>query len=124
MKAESGSARNSTTRATSSGSPSRPTGILAMTLSRASLGTACDHLGGDVAGRDGVDGDALAGGLLREAHGQAEQAGLGGGVVGLADVAGLADDRADVDDAARSAVEHVLQDRPGQVERAGQVDLR
>ena len=29
----------------------------------------------------------------------------------------------DVDDAARSAVEHVLQDRPGQVERAGQVDL-
>src|ERR687894_716754 len=63
------------------------------------------------------------GGLLREAHGQAEQAGFGGGVVGLADVAGLADDRADVDDAARPAVEHVLQDRAGEVEGAGEVDL-
>src|SRR5215212_8193888 len=39
------------------------------------LGDGLDHFGGDVAGCDGVDGDALAGGLL-------------------ADVAGLADDRA------------------------------
>ena len=40
MKPESGSARNSTVRAISSGSPSRPTGIFAITLSRASCGTA------------------------------------------------------------------------------------
>ena len=66
---------------------------------------------------------SLARGLQREAHRQAEQAGLGRGVVGLADVAGLADDRADVDDAAGPAVQHVLQDRPRQVEGAGQVDL-
>ena len=30
----------------------------------------------------------------------------------------------DVDDPAVAAVEHVLQDRPGQVERAGQVDVQ
>src|SRR4051812_39692356 len=100
-----------------------PDGDLGDDLVEGFLGDGLDHLGGDVAGCDGVDGDALAGGLLGEAHGQAEQAGFGGGVVGLADVAGLADDRADVDDAARSAVEHVLQDRPRQVERARQVDL-
>src|SRR5439155_9736648 len=71
-----------------------------------------DHLGGDVAGGHRVDGDALAGRLLGEAHGQPEEAGLRRGVVGLTDVAGLADDRADVDDAAGPTVEHVLQDRP------------
>jgi hypothetical protein len=40
MKLASGSARNSTVRAISSGSPSRPTGIFAITRSRASFGTA------------------------------------------------------------------------------------
>ena len=37
MNPESGSARNSTTRAISSGSPRRPTGILAITSSKAGL---------------------------------------------------------------------------------------
>src|SRR6185437_10896954 len=40
--------------------------------------------------------------------GQAEQAGLGRGVVDLADVAGLADGRGHVDDPAGTALDHVL----------------
>src|SRR6476661_588863 len=100
-----------------------PGGDLGDDLLAGGPGNGGDHLRGDVAGRDGDDGDALAGGLLRQAHGQAEQTCLGRGVVGLADVAGLADDRADVDDAPGSAVEHVLQDRSGQVERTGEVHL-
>src|SRR5215831_9051664 len=84
------------------------------------LGHVGHHVGGDVAGRDRVDGepdpvahrlagpveleDRLLGQRLREA----EQPGLGGGVVDLADVAGLADHRGHVDDPAGAALEHVL----------------
>src|SRR4029453_3012297 len=45
------------------------------------------------------------------------------GVVGLADVALLPDHRADVDDPAVAAVQHVLEHGPAQVEGAGQVDV-
>jgi hypothetical protein len=51
-----------------------------------------------------------------------EQAGLRCGVVRLADVSGLADDRGDVDDPARSALDHVRQHRLRHKERARQVD--
>src|SRR2546423_10082128 len=48
---------------------------------------------------------------------------MGHRVVGLTCPAGRADHRGDVDDPAVAAVEHVLQDGPGQVERPGQVDV-
>jgi hypothetical protein len=59
-----------------------------------------DHVGIDIAGRDRVDGDADARAFLRQRLGEAVDAGFGGGVIDLAILAGLAVDRADVDDAA------------------------
>eukprot|EP00966_Prymnesium_polylepis_P209844 4860143-Prymnesium_polylepis.2 len=55
-----------------------------------------------------VDGDAARRELARHRHGHADHARLGRGVVGLADVANLADDRRDVDDPARPLLEHEL----------------
>src|SRR5215217_733554 len=86
------------------------------------LGHGRDHLGGDEPGRDRVDRDPLAGRLKGQAVGQPEQARLGGRVVGLADVALLADDRADVDDPAVAAVQHMLEHGMTQIERARQVN--
>ena len=61
-------------------------------------------------------------GLPGQRLGQPEQAGLGGGVVDLADVAGLADDRGHVDDPAGAALDHVLDRGLGHEEGARQVD--
>src|SRR6266851_4111696 len=92
------------------------------------------HVGGDVARGDRVDGqpDPVPGRTLRPAElednlasqglGQPEQAGLGRGVVDLADVAGLADDRGHVDDPAGAVLDHVLDRGLGHEEGAGQVD--
>src|SRR5690606_12918296 len=80
------------------------------------IGHGARHGGFDETGRDAVDGDALAGGLARQGHGEAVQAGLGRGVVGLAEVAGLAADRADVDDASEAARDHALDRVAAQVE--------
>src|SRR5690606_14155513 len=77
-----------------------------------------DHLGVDVAGGDAVDGHALAGVLQRQRLGEADHPGLGGGIVGLADLALLAVDRADVDDAPPAAVAHAVDHLPGHVEHA------
>src|SRR5687768_12707778 len=55
------------------------------------------HLGVDVAGTDRVDGDPALGALLRERLGEADLAGLGGGIVRLSHLALLAVDRGDVD---------------------------
>ena len=51
----------------------------------------------------------LRGAFLRQRLGEADVAGLGGGVVGLADLALLAVDRGDGDDAAELAVAHAVQ---------------
>src|ERR1700761_7541264 len=58
------------------------------------------HGGLDISGSDGVDGDGAAGELAGEGLCEADESGLGGSVVGLAGLAGLADHRGDVDDAA------------------------
>src|SRR5687768_16168017 len=63
-----------------------------------------DHLGGDVARADRVDGDAALRALLRQRLGKAELAGLGGGVVRLPHLSLLAVDRGDVDDATELAL--------------------
>src|SRR3712207_2191762 len=90
-------------------------------------------LGCRVAGRDGVDGDAQPAGLAGALHlvsglagqrlGQAQQPGLGRGVVRLADAAHLADDRGDHHDPPGAALQHVPERGLGQVEGARQVDV-
>src|SRR3954470_21938660 len=80
-----------------------------------------DHLGVDIAGRDRVDGDSGAGALLGERLGEAVDARFGGGVIDLAILAGLAVDRADVDDPAVFALAHPVPDRLGHVEAAAQI---
>ena len=85
-------------------------------------GTACDHLGVDVAGADHVHGDALLGVLLRQRLGEADQAGLGGGVVHLPHLPLLAVDRGDVDDAAIVPLAHALDGQAAEVEGGGEVD--
>src|SRR3546814_13430051 len=67
-----------------------------------------DLFGGDVAGRDGVHGNAFGRILLRHRLGEAEYAGLGGRIVGLAELALLSVDRGDRDDAAVAARAHAL----------------
>src|SRR5450631_1317933 len=97
------------------------------------FGDVLEHLGGHEARGHGVHGDADPvffkparpgedeGCLLGEGLGQAEHAGLGRGVVRLADVSGLADDRGDEDNAPGPAFDHVLQDRLSHIERTRQV---
>src|SRR6185312_4197578 len=87
------------------------------------LGHGAHHLGVDIAGGDGVDGDALAGALLGQGLGEAVDARLGGGVVHLAVLPGLAVDGADVDDAAEAALAHAVDDAAGHVEAGGQVGV-
>src|SRR5690606_30684937 len=75
-----------------------------------------------VARRHRVHGHALARHFARQGHGEAVHAGLGGRVVGLAELAGLAVDRTDVDDAAETARHHTFDRVPAQVEHAVEVD--
>src|SRR6185369_3153161 len=79
------------------------------------------HVGVDVAGHDRVDRDAEARTLLRQRLGEAVDAGFGRGVVHLAVLAGLAVDRADVDDAAELARAHAVDDGPAGVEARGEI---
>ena len=81
-----------------------------------------DHFGVDIAGRDAVDGDALPRILQRQGLGEADHPGLGGGIVGLADLALLAVDRGDVDDAAMAPVAHAVDDLARHVEDAVHID--
>src|SRR6516165_4908786 len=92
------------------------------------------HVRGDVTGSDRVDGqpDALPRGatgpldledrLLGQRFGQAEQPRLGCGVVGLADLAGLADHRGHADDPAGALLDHVVEGGLGHEKGPGQVD--
>src|SRR5207248_676700 len=68
-------------------------------------------------------GDALAAEFAGDGLGEAEQAGLGGGVVGLAGVADDAAGGADVDDAAELAAHHGAGGRADGDEGGGQVGL-
>src|SRR5215469_474035 len=92
------------------------------------------HVGGDEAGGDRVDGepDPLSGvqacpleledRLFGQRLGQPEQTRLGRGVVDLADVAGLADHRRHADDPAAALLDHLVERRLRHEERPGQVD--
>jgi hypothetical protein len=61
--------------------------------------------------------------FLRQGHGEAVHAGLGGRVVGLAGLALLAVDRADLDDAAPALFHHARHHLLGDVEHAVQVGV-
>ncbi|MNZ83058.1 hypothetical protein D3C78_1017770 [compost metagenome] len=61
------------------------------------------HFGAEVAGGYGVDANAVARQFQRHHLGQLHHAGLGGAVHGLAEAGAHAEDRRDVDDAARAA---------------------
>ena len=68
------------------------------------------HISGDKAGGNGVDGYLAAGDFLSHGLGEADDAGLGGGIVALAYVAGDAHNGGNVDDAAcRTLHEGALQ---------------
>src|SRR5262249_18448404 len=82
-----------------------------------------NDVGIDVTGADGVDGDAAACALLRQRLGEADLAGLGGGVVRLAHLALLAVDRGDVDDAAELALAHALDHRAAHVEQRAEIGV-
>src|SRR4051794_19180376 len=58
------------------------------------------HVRFDVAGGDGVDGDAAGAHLLREGLGHGDHAAFGGGIVGLSGGSGLPDHGSDIDDPA------------------------
>ena len=80
-------------------------------------------LPGDDPRRDDVDGDPARGQLQRQGLGRAMQAGLGGGIIGLAAIAGHARQRGDVDDAAPAGAHHRQQQRLGHIEEALQAHV-
>ena len=87
------------------------------------MGTAMHHFGRDIAGADGVDGDALGGVLLRQRLGEADVASLRGRIIGLAHLALLAIDRRDVDDPAEAALAHAFDHRTAHVEQGIEVGV-
>src|SRR4051812_34593021 len=80
-----------------------------------------DHVGVDVTGCDGIDGDALGGTFLGERLGEAVDAGFGRRVVDLTVLAGLTVDRADVDNPAEAALAHTVDHVAAHVEARRQV---
>ena len=94
--------RNSTALAMSCGSASSDSAASATARPRISCRQRARHVGHHHAGRDRIDGDAFLAEFARRGLGQADQAGLGGGVIGLAEFAAHAVDRRDVDDAAEA----------------------
>ncbi|MNC59705.1 hypothetical protein D3C75_1095330 [compost metagenome] len=79
------------------------------------------HGGLDVAWGYGIDGHALAGDFPGQCHGETMDASLGGGVVGLAELATLTVDRGDIDDPPPAFGQHAFNDLLGGVEQARQV---
>src|SRR5205085_9105696 len=82
-----------------------------------------DHVGVDIARSDSVDRHAGTRAFLRQRLGEAVDARLGGGIIDLPVLPGLAVDRADVDDPAVAAAGHALEHRFGHVEAAAEVDV-
>ena len=91
-------ARKSTAPATSSGRPNRPKRNPAQHGRPGLLGQGAGHVGLDEAGRNGIHQDVAAAVLLGDRLGESDQPRLAGSIVGLALVAGEADDAGDIDD--------------------------
>ena len=71
------------------------------------FGNIPEHVGFSETGADGVDGDAMTCYFQRDRLGKTYNASFCGGVVGLSDIAGQGDKRADVDDFAAFTCQHV-----------------
>jgi hypothetical protein len=82
------------------------------------------HVGRDEAGGDGVDRHAAAGDLVGDAASEADEAGLGGGVVRLPGVRPQPGDARDVHDAPEARADHRSQGGAGQAEGRGEVRLQ
>src|SRR5690606_37900972 len=82
-----------------------------------------NHRRVDEAGGHGVHRDAVANEFPGQRLGEADDGRFCRGVVGLAEVAGMAYDAGDVDDAAVAPLDHVVDERLGRVEDAVQVDV-
>ena len=81
-----------------------------------------DHVGLGEARCHAVHGDALARQLLGQGLGERGHARLGGGVVGLPEVADLTDDRGDVHHPAEALLEHLVDEHLGAVEDPVEID--
>ncbi len=114
-------ARNRATEATSLGSAGAAHRDLGQLLVPDPLRHGLGHGRADQAGLDRVDPHAQVGDLLGGGLGQADDAGLGGRVVGLADQADLAGDRRDVHDRTAFRLAHDAGGQPGAVPGALQV---
>ena len=123
MNAASSEQRKRTAPATSSGSPSRPSGVRSSIFARRVFRDHVGQLRLDVPGRDDVCTHAAAAELLRERLREADDPGLRGRVVRLAPVAVHADDRRDVHDRARPALHHPARHRAAGVEDRAEVRL-
>src|SRR4029079_4130536 len=82
-----------------------------------------DHRRIRVAGRDRVDRDTQGGGLQGERLREADDAGLGGGVIRLAALARKSVDRADIHDSSEPSLTHPFDDRSAHVETAAEIDV-
>ena len=81
------------------------------------------HVGVDIARRHGIHGDAVARALLRQRLGEAVDAGFRRGIVDLAVLAGLAVDRADIDDAPEPARAHAGEGGVAEVEAGAEIGV-
>ena len=121
MNAASSEQRKRTAVATSSGDPETAERRVAEDEAGLLLGEHVGELGRDVAGRDRVHADAAGAELARQRLRQADDPGLGGGVVRLARVPVDADDAREVHDRAGAAAKHLPRDGAAGVEGAAQV---
>ncbi len=80
-----------------------------------------EHRGLDKAGGQAIDGDVARGDFLGQGFGKADNAGLGGGVIGLSAVARNPNDGGDINDSAPAPLHHAAQGRLGQAEGGSQV---
>ena len=115
--------RKRTAPATSSGSPSRPSGVVGQNRLLQLVRKPVGQLGIDVAGRNRVDAHAPASELLCEGVRETDDAGLGGRVVRLPRIPVDPDDTRHVDDRPAPPLEHPARHRAARVEDAAQVRL-
>ena len=86
-------------------------------------GNRAHHLGVDIARSDGIHRNAMPCPLLRQGLGKPMDAGLGGGIVHLAILPGLAVDAADIDDTAELACAHAVEGQLAQVEAGAEIGV-
>ena len=102
--------------AISSGVPRRPSGICGRIFESSTSLAMAVTFGADVAGRDRVNGHALARDFQGQGLGETVHAGFGCRIVGLPERTFRTVDRRDVDDAPPAAIGHAVHDVLGHVE--------